>query len=97
MSTPQVWFQVGDDKWHAAEHAALAEGDLTAHCGYLAHAGDYEAVGLAPGVLPLSPPPPAEDAICLHCQRALEMERREQGDASGEGMPEASEDENRDA
>jgi hypothetical protein len=97
MSTLQIWFQVGDDKWHAAEHAFVAEGHLTAHCGYVARFGDYEAVELEPGVLPLSPPPPAEDAVCLHCQRALELERREQGEASSEGMPEAPEEEDRDA
>ena len=93
MSTPQIWFQVGDDKWHAAEHASVAEGHLTAHCGYVANADEYEAVELAPGVLPLASPPPADDGVCLHCQRALEMERREHGDASGEGMPEAPDEE----
>ena len=97
MTTPQIWFQVGDDKWHAAENASVAQGQLTAHCGYVALPDEYEAVELAPGMLPLSPPSPAEDAVCLHCQRALEMERREQGDASGEGMPEAPEEGDREA
>ncbi len=91
MSTTQTWFQVGDEKWHAAETASVAEGQLTSHCGYITSSDEYESVELDPGVLPVSLLP-ADDAVCLHCQRALEMERREQGDASGEGMPEALEE-----
>lgn len=71
-----VWFQVvKDGKWHAAED--IDERQLFSWCGLIGIEGDSETVRLAQGVLPIAALPPLNDDVCLHCQRALEMARRD--------------------
>ena len=94
MNTTQLWFQQVDPadangaKWHAADSVTSPSDGFhyRACCGFeTSHAS---TVALDPGVLPVGD---VEDAVCLHCQRALEMERRDQDIASAEGMPEPPE------
>lgn len=82
MSNTQTWFRttLGDarGKWHAVKH--LSEhgyGErLYAYCGFeLERTDTHPEVAEAPaGELPVGT---NDEPVCLHCQRALEMARRE--------------------
>jgi hypothetical protein len=86
MSEQVIWFQNlnGDEPpslWHAAEIAkrhADDAGDLPpfycrAYCGYETGTA-FESYPLDVGNVPVTP---HSFGVCLHCQRALEMERRD--------------------
>lgn len=73
-----VWFrqsaQNGEDAsmWHASN----ANGRPHGYCGFSPDAmAVYERVVLPIGELPVDEP--GRDDVCLHCQRALEMARRD--------------------
>lgn len=65
-----IWFRVKGGKWHAAESISPIE----SLCGFTVKSRGVETLIAPVGVLPVGV---HGDDVCLHCQRALEMARRD--------------------